>query len=156
MSRTRCYVASPLGFNEAGEHYYRTVLLPALAEVVEPVDPWGVLAPAELESARQSSALRELWLRIGARNLELIRGSQLLLAWLDGQEVDSGTAVELGFAVACGLRCYGLRTDLRQAGEEGVSVNLQVEAVIVASSGTIETSLSALLSKLRTVAPATA
>ena len=39
-ARPRCYVASPLGFTEAGRRYYADVYLPALAEVVTPVDPW--------------------------------------------------------------------------------------------------------------------
>jgi len=38
----------------------------------------------------------------------------------------------------------GLRTDSRQAGEEGVSVNLQVEATLVASDGALVTDLDAL------------
>lgn len=149
MSRPRCYIASPLGFNEGGIFYYRERYLPALARVVDPVDPWGALDPDKLDAAREKGALRALWMQIGADNLKMIRGCELLVAWLDGQEVDSGTAVELGYAAACGVRCFGLRSDLRQAGEEGVAVNLQVEAIIDASGGAIAATLEDLLSRVQ-------
>src|ERR1019366_5438209 len=46
-TKPRCYVASPLGFTEAGRVYYRKVFLPALAAVVEPIDPWAYLGDVE-------------------------------------------------------------------------------------------------------------
>ncbi|MCW3038411.1 MAG: 2-deoxyribonucleoside glycosidase, partial [Solirubrobacterales bacterium] len=56
---------------------------------------------------------------------------------------------ELGYAAGLGLRCFGIRSDLRQAGEAGVPVNLQVVSFVAASGGTIEASLDALLVRLR-------
>ncbi len=144
----RCYVASPLGFTEAGRHYYTTVMLPALATVVEPVDPWALTTAAEIEAARASNDERELALRIGRRNIAAIRSCELLAAYLDGQEPDSGTAAEIGFAAALGLRCFALRTDTRQAGEAGVSVNLQVETFIIDSGGIVAASLRELVRAL--------
>ncbi|HST38544.1 MAG TPA: nucleoside 2-deoxyribosyltransferase [Conexibacter sp.] len=145
----RCYVASPLGFNEAGVHYYRAVYLPALARVVEPLDPWAHTAPAEIEQARAAGTLRALWLAAGRRNLELIRSATLLAAWLDGQEVDSGTATEIGYAAGVGVRCFGLRSDVRHAGEEEMAVNLQVETTIEVSGGRVVGSLDELVAALR-------
>jgi nucleoside 2-deoxyribosyltransferase len=147
-TRPRCYVASPLGFNEAGRAYYTSTYLPALESLVETVDPWLLTSEEDVARARASNGLRALWLGVGARNLELIADCQLLVAWLDGQEVDSGTATEIGYAAGIGVRCYGLRTDLRQAGEEGVAVNLQVEAAIVGSGGSIAGSLDELLAAI--------
>jgi hypothetical protein len=43
----RCYVASPLGFTEAGRCYYGDVYLPALNSVVTPVDPWSLTRPTK-------------------------------------------------------------------------------------------------------------
>lgn len=147
-ARPRCYVASPLGFNEAGAVYYREHYLPALARVVEPVDPWAQVAPAAIATARAGGRLRALWLATGRANLELIRSAPLLAAWLDGQEVDSGTATEVGFAAGIGVRCFGLRSDLRRAGEEEMAVNLQVEATIESSGGRVVGSLDALVAAL--------
>jgi nucleoside 2-deoxyribosyltransferase len=153
-SPPRCYVASPLGFSEAGSLYYRQVLLPALRAVVEPVDPWSLTSPEEVEAASAAGRQREreLALEIGLRNARAIESCSLLVAHLDGQEVDSGTAAEVGFASARGLRCFGLRSDLRQSGEPGVSVNLQVEYFLLASGGGICFRLPDLLRELAAAA----
>jgi hypothetical protein len=147
----RCYVASALGFNEAGAYYYEHVYLPALRTVVTPVDPWTLTTAQEVAEARAAGREREFALEIGARNAEAIRTCTLLAAHLDGQEVDSGTAAEIGFANALGLRCFGLRTDLRESGEAGVRVNLQVEHFLVASGGLVCASLDQLLRELQSV-----
>ncbi|MEA2441412.1 MAG: hypothetical protein QOH76_2836 [Thermoleophilaceae bacterium] len=144
----RCYVASGLGFTDAGAHYYEHVYLPALRTVVTPVDPWSLSTAQEVAEARAAKRERDLALEIGRRNAEAIRSCALLVAHLDGQELDAGTAAEVGFASALGLRCFGLRTDLRQNGEPGVSVNLQVEHFVVASGGSLCTSLDELLGAL--------
>lgn len=146
--RARCYVASPLGFTEAGRHYYADVYLPALAEVVEPVDPWSLTQPWEIEQAIAAGRERDIALEIGRRNTEAIRSCTLLAANLDGQEADAGTVAEVGFGAALGLTCFGLRTDLRQSGEPGVAVNLQVEAFILDSGGHIADSLEGLVRAL--------
>jgi nucleoside 2-deoxyribosyltransferase len=144
----RCYIASPLGFSEAGRHYHREVYLPALRTVVTPVDPWGLSAQAEIEAAATQGRQREMALEIGRRNAEAIDGCELLAAYLDGQEVDSGTAAEVGYAAARGLRCFGLRTDFREAGENGAVVNLQVEYFVASSGGLIATNLDELVAAL--------
>lgn len=151
MPRPRCYVASPLGFSETTRPWYRDVLLPALAALVEPVDPWSLTTGAEIEAAHAAGRDREIALEIGRRNIEAIRSSALLVAQLDGQEADSGTVAELGFAAGLGLPCFGIRSDLRQAGEPGVPLNLQVAAFVEETGGTIEPSLDALLERLRTM-----
>lgn len=140
--RPRCYVAGPLGFTEAGRDYYRSTYLPALATVVDPVDPWA------LATTPAGADQRELALTIGRRNTEAIRSCRLLVADLDGQELDSGTAAEVGYGAAAGLICFGLRTDLRQSGEVGVVVNLQVETFIVDSGGQIAATLAQLVDAL--------
>ncbi len=146
----RCYVASPFGFTEAGRDYYRRVYLPALAAVVEPVDPWAPGGGAELSaaSAADGEREREIILAIGRRNAEAIRSCPVLAAYLDGQEPDSGTLAELGFAAGVGVACFGLRTDLRRHGEHGADLNLQVQAFIIDSGGTLASSLSELVAAL--------
>jgi nucleoside 2-deoxyribosyltransferase len=143
--RLRCYVASPLGFYEAGRQYYYDVLLPTLATVVEPVDPWAITSAEEIDAAREAGRLRAMMLEAGRRNAQAIRSSELLVAWLDGQEPDSGTVVELGYAAALGKRCFGLRSDLRQAGEPEMALNLQVETFVIDSGGTIAATLADLV-----------
>jgi nucleoside 2-deoxyribosyltransferase len=152
VQRPPCYIASPLGFSEAGRHYYHEIYIPELATVVTPVDPWALTSAAEIDAARAAGRLREMMLEIGRRNMRAIRSSDLLVALLDGQEPDSGTVAELGYAAALGKTCFGLRSDLRQAGEEGATVNLQVETFVVESGGQIVGTLGQLLDALRRVA----
>jgi nucleoside 2-deoxyribosyltransferase len=150
--RPRCYLASPLGFSEAGRQYYEDTYLPALAQVIEPVDPWTLVTEAELEEARAGGSLRELWADVGRRNSAAIRSSALLAAFLDGQELDAGTVAELGYAAALGKPCFGLRADLRQIGDETVGLNLQVESFVAESGGKIVASLAELVDALRQAA----
>jgi nucleoside 2-deoxyribosyltransferase len=147
-ARPRCYVASPLGFSEAGREYYAQRYLPTLAEHVEPVDPWALASPDEFVAARAQGREHELGIDVGARNAAAIRGAQLLIAHLDGQEVDSGTAAEVGYASALGLPCLALRSDLRASGEPGMRVNLQLEAFVALSGGFVAGSLGELLERL--------
>jgi nucleoside 2-deoxyribosyltransferase len=148
--KARAYIASPLGFTESGRHYYQQVYLPALSEVVEPLDPWSFTSAAEVASAEASGELRELWLAVGRRNRAAILSADLVVALLDGQEVDSGTAAEVGYGAGLGKPCFGLRTDLRQNGEAGVAVNLQVLSFIHESGGQILSSLEELVGALAT------
>jgi len=76
----------------------------------------------------------------------MIHDSDTIVAVLDGIDVDSGTAAEIGYGFARGLRVYGLRTDFRMTGEnEGGLVNLQVRYFIDASGGTVVTTIGDLL-----------
>jgi nucleoside 2-deoxyribosyltransferase len=131
---SRVYVASPLGFDAAGRLFNSARLLPALlAAGLEPLDPWAQGLAAEAEEP--DAALND---RIGARNVELLEQADAVLAVLDGVDVDSGTAAEIGFASARGVPVVGLRTDLRAAGDNAAAlVNLQVEHFIRRTGGTV-------------------
>ena len=81
---------------------------------------------------------------------ESIRNADGVVAILDGVDVDSGTAAEVGYAYALGKRIYGLRTDFRLAGDNaGSIVNLQVQYFIEASGGSVQTTVEGLLNELR-------
>jgi nucleoside 2-deoxyribosyltransferase len=147
-ARPRCYLASPLGFSEVGREYYARRYVPALAEHVEPVDPWTLSLPEEFKTAAAEGRAQEFGVEVGARNADAIRGAALLIAQLDGQEVDAGTATEVGYAAARGMPCLGVRSDLRASGEPGMRVNLQLEAFVVLSGGFIAGSLNELVARL--------
>lgn len=53
-----------------------------------------------------------------------------MVAVLDGADVDSGTAWEIGYAYAKGKPVLGLRTDFRTLGIEG-NVNLMIESSVI-------------------------
>jgi nucleoside 2-deoxyribosyltransferase len=76
-----------------------------------------------------------------------------VLAILDGHDVDSGTAAEIGYAAALARPIVGLRTDLRVTGDnEATLVNLQVEWFIVESGGVLTTALDQAIAALVRVA----
>jgi nucleoside 2-deoxyribosyltransferase len=142
----RVYVASPLGFSEAGRHFADTVLLPLLRRLgLEVLDPWALTDPARIAAVAarpEGPARREAWRALNREMAEANRAAidraGTLVAVLDGVDVDSGTAAEIGYAFARGLRIVGYRGDFRlSADNEGAAVNLQVEHFIRASGGTI-------------------
>lgn len=153
----RIFLASPLGFTESGR-----LLLPALCERLqelgyEPVNPWDASGDLEEEIRRvdaiedpaaRRTELRTISMKIAERNASLLRSCQAVLAVLDGSDVDSGTASEIGFAFGLGGKIInGYRGDFRRSGEnDGVSVNLQVEYWIRKSGGSIVYSLNDLRS----------
>jgi nucleoside 2-deoxyribosyltransferase len=75
-----------------------------------------------------------------------------LLAVLDGVDIDSGTASEIGFAAALGKPIIGYRSDFRlSADNEGALVNLQVEYFIHLSGGKIVSRIDEVVEALRTL-----
>ncbi|VVB55918.1 Nucleoside 2-deoxyribosyltransferase [uncultured archaeon] len=64
------------------------------------------------------------------KNLKGIENSDIIVAVIDGADIDSGTAWEIGFAFAKAKPVLGLRTDFRTLGIEG-NVNLMIEQSVV-------------------------
>jgi nucleoside 2-deoxyribosyltransferase len=82
------------------------------------------------------------------KNLAGIEKSDILVAVIDGADVDSGTAWEIGYAFAKGKTVIGLRTDFRTLGIEG-KVNLMIERSVILCM-----SLSELLNHLKSMTDA--
>jgi nucleoside 2-deoxyribosyltransferase len=151
------YVASPLGFSAAGRAYYPSVLQALREASLEPLDPWDGFDAAEaLELLGDPRRAIGDWNRIGRDNLEvgerntvMIRQAKGVLAILDGADVDSGTAAEIGYASACQIPIVGLKTDIRYCGDNAATpVNLQVVHFIRASAGIITYSLDDAIAAL--------
>jgi nucleoside 2-deoxyribosyltransferase len=155
----RIYLASPLGFTDAGRAYNDAVLLPAVRNAgYEPLDPWDVDAEIlhvfglDRDHPDRKLRLGDTNRAVGRRNAELIRSAAGMLAVLDGDDVDSGTAAEIGYACALSCPVVGLRSDLRNSGDnEATLVNLQVEWFVLESGGRLTTSLDDALSALGTI-----
>jgi nucleoside 2-deoxyribosyltransferase len=136
MAGERVYVAGPLGFSESGRAHHQVILALLARAGLAPLDPWRHPAPPGMPG---SAELHEATRRYGAQNAADIRSADAVLAILDGSDVDSGTAAEVGFACALGTPIVGLRTDLRRSGEnDSVVVNLQVQWFVESSGGRIE------------------
>lgn len=152
----KVYLAGPLGFSAPGLLYHDTVIVPEVRKAgFEVLDPWDV--PAHIHAVfalprddiARRTKLVEANAEAGGRNAEMIRSCNGVLAVLDGPDVDSGTAAEIGYAAALGRPVVGLRTDLRVSGDnEATIVNLQVEWFIRSTGGELYTSLDDAIAKL--------
>ena len=138
------YLAGPSGFTEPGLRWHDQVLVRAVENAgLTALDPWTPIP--ELKEAlalpygeNKRDALAAANYLTGRRNTELINQASAVLAVLDGVDVDSGTASEIGYGAAQGIPVIGIRTDVRIAADnEGAKVNLQVQYFIEESGGTI-------------------
>ena len=133
------YLASPL-FTHAELEYHREF------KDVMIKKGFSVFLPQEDAEDAASEREKQNQEYIFKKCLEGVNGSDIVVAVLDGVDVDSGTAWEIGYAYARGKPVIGLRTDFRTL-SDGV-VNLMVEMSIVALARD-EDELVKVLEKLR-------
>ncbi len=125
------YLAGPL-FTEAERDWHRKTKGLLLEQASRRGEPIEILWPYELITAEEITALG-----VGSRaeifrrcKTELDR-ADVLIALLDGTQVDDGTAWEIGYffaTKAAEATIIGIRTDFRRAGEsEHAIVNAMVE-----------------------------
>lgn len=152
MRKKKVYIASPLGFSDAGRYYLKKYLLPRMRQLgVEILDPWNeVLNRSSAQIASRTRTMpKSLAIRIGRGNAEMIDDCDVVLAVLDGSDVDSGVAAEIGYAHGIGKKIFGYRGDSRLSGETAKClVNLQVETFINESGGKISMNLESLLASI--------
>ncbi len=126
FAQYRIYLASPL-FSEA-ERRYNTYL----AEVLRK-NFFSVYLPQEFddtEEARGENRERVIY----DKNLSELKKADIVVGVIDGSDVDSGTAWEMGYAFASGKRVIALRTDFRKFGvNERVNLMLEMGAEVVSS-----------------------
>lgn len=127
------YLAAPL-FSEAERDFNRK-----LRDEIKSKD-FAVFLPQEDSNNVGAENRQEI---IFNKNLTAIESSDIIVAVIDGTDVDSGTAWEIGYAFAKGKPIIGLRTDFRTLGIEG-TVNLMIER-----SAVLCTSIPELLSRLK-------
>jgi len=145
------YVAGPDGFSEATRDFMDLRLLPWLRGLgLRVINPWEMTTSEEVLGVyrlplgpERERAIDELNLRIGRRNMDDgIIPCTFVIANLDGQEVDSGTASEIGAAAALGKRIYSRRSDFRLTGEQWAIVNIQVAYFVRLNGGSISLTLA--------------
>ena len=135
------YLAGPL-FCESKQAWHRATKTRIEAETeYDVVWPYELFDQAEILTWGNDAPLRVM---------EACRDSlavcSLVVALLDGPQVDDGTAWEIGYAHAQGIPVIGVRTDFRQAGDVPGAV---VNAMVHASCRQIVRSTDELLEKLK-------
>ena len=154
----KIYLAGPLGFSEAGRVFHNTMLVPAIEALGHRVlDPWALADAkkiAKVTAMAYGAKKRDAWAKlnreIGAGNTRAIDKADAVFAVLDGVDIDSGTAAEIGYAFARGKPILGYRGDFRlSADNEGAAINLQVEYFVRKSGGEIIPSIEQLPAALK-------
>ncbi|NHI92666.1 MAG: 2-deoxyribonucleoside glycosidase [Candidatus Lokiarchaeota archaeon] len=155
----KIYLASPLGFSESTFSFMQKIETSLIELGYVIINPWRLTNSDEFERIGQIlneneriKAYRKLNLEIGTRNENAINESEIILAILDGTDVDSGTASEIGYAFAKNKRIIGYRNDFRMAGENpGSIINIQVEYWILKSNGIILHDLRELIEYFKNI-----
>jgi nucleoside 2-deoxyribosyltransferase len=152
LPRIKLYVASPLGFSEAGRYFLKESFMPLLRKMnFEILDPWEVVMKQDTKEILKGakSMPREQAIEIGKMNARMIREADAVLAVLDGPDVDSGVASEIGYACGVGKKILGYRGDFRLSTDiASCSVNIQVESFVKASGGELYTTLDDVMKSL--------
>jgi nucleoside 2-deoxyribosyltransferase len=81
-------------------------------------------------------------------NLKALDECKIVVAILDGPQVDDGTSWEVGYHYARGGKIVGIRTDFRKAGEASES---KVNTMVEASCLFIVDSMELLVSRLKEI-----
>lgn len=157
----KLYIASALGFSELGCVGYKLLLKKISSFGYGIIDPWTLTDHKlirEVQKMHYGQKKKEEWaalnLVIGKNNAEGIKASDGIVAVLDGPDVDSGTASEVGYGAGLGKVVVGYRGDFRLSSDnEGSIVNLQVEYFINWSGGAIVKSLEELEKRLPKLIP---
>lgn len=127
------YLAAPL-FSEAERDFNRK-----LRDGIKNAG-FAVFLPQEDSNNVRTENRQEI---IFNKNRNAIESSDIIVAVVDGIDIDSGTAWEIGYAFAKGKPVIGLRTDFRTLGIEG-RVNLMIERSVI-----LCTSIQELLNRLK-------
>lgn len=127
----KIYFAAPL-FTEADRDWIRSTIqkIEALAhergQVVTIIFPYHLTGQEEIDSLG-AAAKHEIFSRCKSH----LDDADVLVALLDGSQVDDGTAWEIGYfyrGKPTGATIIGVRTDFRNAGESaGALVNAMIE-----------------------------
>ena len=122
----RIYQAGPL-FSHAEQDFHRTMKKALQQYGHEVIWPFELFCPDEVAEWGETAPRR-----IMLEDSQAILSCDVVVALLDGPQVDDGTAWEIGFAYAKGIPVIGIRTDFRNCGDNAHSrVNSMIEGSCV-------------------------
>lgn len=105
--KPKLYLAAPL-FSESELHFNESLAdsISDLFDVFLPQRDGGLL----VEMLRRGVPVQEASKYVFNKDICAIRNTDVVLAVLDGRGIDEGVSVELGFAYALDIKCFGLQT----------------------------------------------
>ena len=152
-TRLKVYLSTGLGFNKWGKTYMDQVLVPKLLEAgMDPINPWYLVNSEEKERVfsmptgpERDLAEKALRTKVAASNRIGIDMCHVLIAVLDGLNLNPGTIAELSYAVGKGKVVFAWRANTLEFADEKAPLNLQVEYFIEHSGGQMVTDLDELI-----------
>lgn len=124
FSRYRVYLASPL-FSESERSYNCSLEKLLRNNYFQVYLPQQAGDDSDIRSREEQG-------RIFLKNITALKSADIVVANIDGADADSGTAWEMGYAFARGIRVIALRTDFRRSGRlEKVNLMLEESADVV-------------------------
>ena len=148
------YIASPFRFSEAGRDFMYRKLIPEIKKAgFEIIDPLKLTDQQYIQDiialpldAGKLTRLKNMNRVMGSNNEKGIERCKGIFAVLDGTDVDSGVASEIGVGYGWNKPILGYRNDFRLASENlGSRVNLQVEYWIMHRGGEIISSVKEIV-----------
>jgi nucleoside 2-deoxyribosyltransferase len=110
------YLSGPL-FTQAERRWNRRLA----RELEERIAGARVLLPQDFKVGSSYNNPKD-YAHIFRACLDALRQAHVVVAVLDGPDVDSGTALELGVAYERGIPIIGVRTDFRESQDRGVNI----------------------------------
>jgi len=117
----KAYLAN--GLFSLGDRLVNERLAAAIRQAVPNIE---LYVPQENDAINDKSAYADS-LAIAQADLEMLQNSDVLVAVLDGVEIDSGVAAEIGAFSMLNRPIIGVFTDVRQQGRENM---MKIEALI--------------------------
>lgn len=154
--KMKIYFASPLGFSESTILFMQKIENKIEKMGYTVINPWKLTDPNIIKKVEQIRNFEEKIKRLHTVNLAIAKTNKnaidscdLIFAVLNGVDVDSGTASEIGYGFGVGKKIIGYRSDFRKSGDNyGAIVNLQVQYWIEESGGKIIKSIDEITKAL--------
>lgn len=117
----KAYLAN--GLFSLGDRLVNEQLAAAIREAVPGIE---LYVPQENDAINDKAAYADS-LAIAQADLEMLQNSDVLVAVLDGVEIDSGVAAEIGAFAMLNRPIVGVFTDVRQQGRDNM---MKIEALV--------------------------
>jgi len=114
----KIYLSAPL-FTQV-ERKWNRMLAAALEERIEGAE---VILPQDFKFSDSFNRPQD-FPKLFRACVDSLEGADLVVAVLDGPDVDSGTAFEVGYAYARNIPVIGIRTDYRKSQDRGLNLVL--------------------------------
>jgi len=112
----KIYLSAPL-FTQV-ERQWNRMLAAALQDRIEGAE---VILPQDFKFSNSFNRPED-FPKLFRACLDSLESADLVVAVLDGADVDSGTAFEVGYAYARGIPIIGIRTDYRKSQDRGLNL----------------------------------